>query len=627
MKHYFFNVLFLLLFTTNFLVAQNNYTKHTVAKGETLFQIAEHYNVSLEDIYKVNPDAQKGIQTDSILLIPTQKKGSTRVHEVQPKETKYSIAKQYDIEIEALERANPFINAEGLQPGQKLDIPFSNTLNEVKNGKGPLYHEVQEKETKYGIAKQYGISIEELEKQNPEIKDNLTVGSQLVINKSIDSNSKTTNNAPKEVDKTKSDRYLEYKVKQGETLYSLSKLLEVSKEELLDYNPEIKEGIKEGMVLKLPTYNRFLPSKTKKELLDLTKNIQPNTKKTLVMLLPFNVSKIESDTVNTIASRLKKDKFLNMTLDFYSGALMAIDSAKVLGLNFDISIFDSQETKTSSGAVSIVANKINDTDAIIGPFYQTNVEKVASMLESKNIPVISPLSKDYDQSYTNLYQSMPSSESLKEVMFNFMKAKNGNIIAVVDPKKNSIKQYITEKQKGVKLVGLSEKGAFVADSIKKHFVKDKINYVVMESEKTGTIFTTTNTMIVAMKDYMVQLVILEPNETLDFEEISLNRLTKLKMMYPSVIRENETVAFKYFQRNYKKKNKILPNQYAIRGFDVTFDTLLRLSKDISFQESTQTVVTEQTLHKFDYTKTTEGYINKGVYIMFYDTDLTIKQVN
>ena len=46
------------------------------------------------------------------------------------------------------------------------------------------FHEVQPKETKYGIATKYGISVDELEKQNPEIKDNLPVGFKLKIDRS-----------------------------------------------------------------------------------------------------------------------------------------------------------------------------------------------------------------------------------------------------------------------------------------------------------------------------------------------------------------------------------------------------------------------------------------------------------
>ena len=119
----------------------------------------------------------------------------------------------------------------------------------------------------------------------------------------------------------------------------------------------------------------------------------------MVLLLPFNISKIEGDTVNSTAMRLKKDKFLNMTLDFYSGALMAIDSAKQIGLPFDIKIFDSQETKNTSNIAAIIKeNNLENADAIIGPFYQSNVEKTAELLSANQVPVISPLSKDLGNS-------------------------------------------------------------------------------------------------------------------------------------------------------------------------------------------------------------------------------------
>jgi hypothetical protein len=59
---------------------------------------------------------------------------------------------------------------------------------------------------------------------------------------------------------------------------------------------------------------------------------------------------------------------------------------------------------------------------------------------------------------------------------------------------------------------------------------------------------------------------------------------------------------------------------------VTFDTLLRLSQDITFEETVQTSSSEQIENKFDYVQnTTYGYSNQGIYILYYDTDLTIKE--
>ena len=138
------------------------------------------------------------------------------------------------------------------------------------------------------------------------------------------------------------------------------------------------------------------------------------------------------------------------------------------------------------------------------------------------------------------------------------------------------------------------------------------------------IFATTNTLLNALSEYQIRLVILEPNETLDFEEIALSRLTKLKLTYPSLTRENESDNAKIFEKEYKKKNKIFPTQFATRGFDITFDTLLRLAQDKTFEETITDTASEQVENKFDYSKKISGgYINKGVYILQYNSDLTI----
>jgi ABC-type branched-subunit amino acid transport system substrate-binding protein len=296
-------------------------------------------------------------------------------------------------------------------------------------------------------------------------------------------------------------------------------------------------------------------------------------------------------------------------------------------MNVDIKILDSQETKSSSNVAALVQqNNLASMDAIIGPFYQSNVEKLAELVEPTKTPVISPLSKEMGKKFTNLYQSMPSLEQMRGSIFQYMKAKGGNIIAIVDAKKGSVKQYIQEMQSDTKLVGLTAKGSFVTDSLRVHLQKDKMNYVLLASESTGMILSITNAMLAAQKDYQVQLVIMEPNETLDFEEISLTRLTKLKLLYPSLSRPNETVEANQFDAKYKKLNKIIPNQYAIRGFDVTFDTLLRLSQEKTFEETIQTAASEQIENKFDYNQnTTYGYSNNGIYILYYDADLTIKE--
>ena len=644
-------VLFLVFF--NLAIAQSiKLNQHKITANETITSIASKYKTSVKEILELNPETKNGIKIGNILLIPAnkiidaklQKNVAPKTHEVQLKETKYSISKLYSISIEDLENANPFLITNGLQTGQILQLQIPKTkAGSTASSKNQIitsviYHVIAEQETKYSVSKKYNISIVALEQQNPEILNNFPVGFKLTIDSKfkpiLSSSPKIITVAADKIEKKKPDTTIDdsasnfkYTVKKGETLYSLAKLFGWTEQRLVVENPEIKNGVVEGIVINgsgiLNT--EFKSSINKYQ--DLSKTLSQNVKKELVLFLPFNVNKIENDTVNSIGERLKKDKFLNLALDFYSGALMAIDSAKVLNINLNVRIYDSEETKNSTSANQIVnSSNFKDADVIIGPFYQSNIEKVAESLSDKNTFLISPLSKENGKSFKNLMQSMPTTDATKNVMFDYMRTKNGNIIAIVDPKKISIKQYLDLNQTDIKMVNLNDKGAFSADSIRKHFVKDRINYVVMESERTGVIFTTTTTMINSLKGYQLQLVILEPNETLDFDEIALSRLTKLKMMYPSTTYQNETNEAKQFERSYRKKNKIYPNQYAVRGFDLVFDTMLRLNKSGSFEDTVNQNATQQIENKFDYNaKPSGGYANNGISILYYDADLKIKQ--
>jgi hypothetical protein len=101
-----------------------------------------------------------------------------------------------------------------------------------------------------------------------------------------------------------------------------------------------------------------------------------------------------------------------MTLDFYAGALIAIDSAK-MGLPIDVEIYDSQETKNSSAIASIVSSyKLQSANAVIGPFIKV-MPTTAQLLKINNVPVISPLSLKTWGDLTEIVQTIPSPEVLK----------------------------------------------------------------------------------------------------------------------------------------------------------------------------------------------------------------------
>ncbi|TDX11529.1 LysM peptidoglycan-binding domain-containing protein [Flavobacterium sp. S87F.05.LMB.W.Kidney.N] len=689
---YYLTLLSFVFFISSNAFSQEKVVKYKVSSGETINQIAQKFKVTPFDIYQLNPDARTGLTPNSVLLIPTKtgeaKKevsetkapvasGKEVIHEVQPKETFYSIEKKYGISDEALKAANPFLEKTGVQIGQKLVIPAKGSAPKTaakpakeKGSEKYVYHDVQPKETKFGIAKQYNMTVEELEKRNPDIVASLPVGYRLTIKgkapktetASVETAKSVESKKPAETSK-KAVTYMEYQVKPKETFYSLGRVFHLTQDELVALNPSLSEGVKEGMVLKVPAgYVAPAPiiaaqvpvektadsaidkpiestgggikiiDKVKSsenanpEIVELSKKRGANERKKVVLLLPFNLAKVQSDTSGT-ANRIKNDKFLNMTLDFYSGAMMAIDSAKTLKLPIDVAIYDSQETKTTSNVPSLIS-KLQDADAVIGPFYQNNAESTANTLRLYNVPVISPLSKDSANPIENLYQSIPSNDVIKNAVFDYMRSKNGNIVAVVDKKKESVVNYIKQNQKGVAFASLTETGGLDVANLKSLLIPNRMNYVVMETANTAMIKTTIKALIDSQKTCQVQLVILEPNSTLDTDEISFDNLVKLKLMYPSVTRESDEQAVLIYEKQYRLKNKINPTTYATRGFDVTFDTMMRLVQGKTFQETADLMTTQQVDNKFQYYRKEDGgHANKGVYILYYDSDLTLKVAN
>jgi peptidoglycan DL-endopeptidase LytE len=193
--------------------SQEKTKKHKIQKGETITSIAKENNISINEIYELNPDAKKVLKLNSILIIPISKSKKEKkysekepeivvdlVHQVAPKETFYGISKNYKISIENLKKWNPILENSGLEIGQIINVAEnkSSKLKEIEISKSSensnsetKIHEVLAKETLYSLSKKYKISIPELEKLNPEIKNGLPIGFKLIIAQSKNEIEKT----------------------------------------------------------------------------------------------------------------------------------------------------------------------------------------------------------------------------------------------------------------------------------------------------------------------------------------------------------------------------------------------------------------------------------------------------
>lgn len=552
----------MLFLMASFGVFAQNYIRHTVVKDDTVTSLARKYSVTVHDIYTLNADSKNGIKLDDVILIPKNEKNAKYAtgtyHTVQPKETFFGIAQKYGVTVQSIQDANKAILENGLQPGIELLIPTGkkaeNTSTITQHDK--IIHIVQPKEGFFGIAKKYGISEEELISQNPQAKEGLKVGDTLRI--------------------------------------------------------PFRKPVNEDKIVELID---------KKEFKDLT--ITNKEKKEVVVMVPFRASKI-----GNAQESFKTDKFLNYMVDFYSGLLMAIDDIRKKGGNFNITIYDSEETGSSSSSVEhlIKTKDFSNVDLVIGPFYQSHSEKAASLLESKGVLVVSPISREGKANHKNLYFATPPLEVSKKMMLQYLTEKNQNTIAVVDRKKPSAKDFISQNYEGIQFVDFNEKGGINSENLKSLLDKDKTNYVILETESTSMVLNTVN-LLSGLKDtYKIVMVALDRNDAFESDEIKSQVLADLNLHYPSPVNESTTENLSSFYKEYRSRNNILPNTIAVKGYDITYDVLLRLSQKDDFEKTADKFATQQQESKFIYTKSSDGgYYNTGTYILYYDSDLTIKE--
>jgi len=244
------SLVFILSF--NKITAQDSIIEHQIQKGETAYFIAQKYKVSIDEIYKLNPDSQNGIKDNQIIKIPVHAEKAahqkTEVkHIVQPKETLFGLSKQYHISVEALQNANQETLAGGLQIGQELVIPQNSDTSKPESAvSSKVTHQVIAKESLFSIARQYNVSVEDLEKLN---KDLLLNGLQIGQHIAIPNKRKTLDGRVRVINKETVFHVVEPK----ETKFSIAKKYGISIDQLESQNPEIVNGLIVGNKLAINT--------------------------------------------------------------------------------------------------------------------------------------------------------------------------------------------------------------------------------------------------------------------------------------------------------------------------------------------------------------------------------------
>ncbi|HHV56222.1 MAG TPA: LysM peptidoglycan-binding domain-containing protein [Firmicutes bacterium] len=149
----------------------------TIRPGDTLYQIAFKTGVPLSELLAANPGVDPwNLKVGSVLTVPAGADNPDGQHPwpggvywvVAPGDTLYSIAQATGTYLEDILAANPGLDPNNLQVGQRISLPSQPIVPpEVPPCPSGIYWVVEPGDTLYKIARATGFTVEEILAVNP----------------------------------------------------------------------------------------------------------------------------------------------------------------------------------------------------------------------------------------------------------------------------------------------------------------------------------------------------------------------------------------------------------------------------------------------------------------------------
>lgn len=527
-----------------------------------------------------------------------------------------------------------------------------------------ISYTVKKGETLKGIAKRLGIKTKDLLSLNPDVGRKPTPETLIIIpNKDYQiikeiPVSSEINNSVDTIDEETFEEdvmndFVLHKVSKGDTFYNLTRAYNVSKDQLNELNPSIDSiGLQLDMLLKIK------PIEDEDLLLLYRDTIQEDAVVKLAMMLPFRA--IEYDTIDA-KDIFKTNKLVNITTDIYLGSLVASDSLKKLGVDIELSVFDTGRKNTKLDSI-LAATDFENIDAIIGPLYSDEVPKVANRT---GLPVIFPVySKNQNRfSSSKIIKTFADREVHQKALLDHILANyaNENILIIGDSSATSIRNSDIIRSRLLQHDSIDEAKIIYPNQgyIRKDYVINALkpdvgNWVVLATDKRVISSDVINSLI--------SLPVEEPEEEEDeddekkekesdepemqilpedtvikvfgifkssqFDKIDNSKLAKLGFTFTSdTFTDENSPEIQLFNRQYLEKNFAYPSYYATKGFDIVFDIGIRLASGKQLKETFKQGVSYRLESKFEYSKSLfNTSSNKGIYIIEYNPDLTLTRI-
>ena len=420
--------------------------------------------------------------------------------------------------------------------------------------------------------------------------------------------------------------YYIYTVEKGVGLYRVSKIFNVPQEQLLKANPQLQQtGLVYGGTILVPI------SSAEEVAVELRVKIMSPKK---VIVVPQELQHEDSiqdaalvDTMLTgdtlrlammlplHASTTQRNASMERFMEFYTGALMAIYEVQQAGQFIELYTYDVE--KTTARLDHILSDSVwQDVDAIIGPAYGQQVQKVAKFAECDSTWMLVPFISEVKPTHNNPYvfQFNPSAHAEAEVLAEYLATSEDTVnCVVIQPKEGeSVPKSIQEIHAALQRYNIPTTSTTIReillDSVGDAFVADRENILIFNTEKFNNLQAVMPHLLQAVGTYRITLL---SRYSWQNEKIVLPQI------YTSVFYE-ELVSPEAYEELYSTYFDAKPSaqspRYDLLGYDLTkhFISLLQASDTSALSNDWMGV---QSAIQYQPSSVHAGYENKKITVI------------
>ena len=295
----------------------------------------------------------------------------------------------------------------------------------------------------------------------------------------------------------------------------------------------------------------------------------------ITYLLPFNTDDIPFDSAGNVTKKLNEQT--RISLDYYRGAMMALDTVQKAGVKMKASVYD---TRDDSAHVRTLFNNadVQQSHLIIGPVFPAQLQTAAPLARKHKVTMVSPFSTPNEFVSQNPYYILANSPLAThcELLYDFLVKEHKPQRVLLIHNNNETEalyaSHFTNREQrmrnGVHIVTLTDSTEVTYNEVEQHLAQDAENIIIVASTNESFVAGQVRKLASLTDNY--NIVLYGMPQWRDFRLVNTNTLSKLRTRITAAMwfdkADPEIVSF---SERYAKRYGAPATEFALEGYNQT----------------------------------------------------------